>query len=66
MKEADLTVTKWRCPICGTVNEDVFVLTAEPFCENPECGHEPSWENLLTPAEYRTLNVELKLYMEQS
>lgn len=62
MNENDLTVTEWRCPICAHVNKDVYALTVEPICE--QCGHEPGWNNLLTPAEFRSMNNELAEWLK--
>lgn len=37
--------TQWTCPICDTVNDDGYGVTAEPMCH--ECYQQPGWDWIL-------------------
>ena len=67
--ERQLTETEWKCPHCGTVNHDIFALTAIPACQNDgvrDGVHHgvTFWEDILTSEQYAVLNNELRRWRE--
>jgi hypothetical protein len=56
-------IVEWTCPHCRTINQDDFVATLFPICEN--CNHSTEWWELLTTEQWNTGNAILKAMEKQ-
>ena len=56
MKYAVIDTVQWECK-CGVVNWDDYQETAMPMCS--WCGKCFLWDELLSPEQMTTLNIEV-------
>jgi len=50
----------WKCPLCGEINVDSFLMTAMPYCAY--CDNDMPWDNILTEEEMNVANERKESY----